>query len=119
MNLLQQQMEKHTNMVLCTGIKHSMQGRMVSCLKSQLVEYNIWRNATAGMHYACTTMLYGNGSCTASDHEYIMQSSRPCCSIAVQACSHQACYSLESACIPVPDCIDDDVQHTFTRQLVQ
>ncbi len=77
MNLLRQQMEKHTNTVLCIGIKHSMQGRMVSCLKSQLIEYNIWRNATAGMHYACSTMLYGNGSCTASDHDYNILCNHP------------------------------------------
>ncbi len=44
-------------------------------------------------------MLYGNGTCTASDY----------------SCIHPVIMII---CNPVPDCIDDDVQHTFSTQLV-
>lgn len=38
--------------------------------------------------------------------------------VIVLLCRHvstKLCYSLESACIPVPDCVDDVEKHTFTR----
>ena len=95
MNLLRQQMESSIN--FCVHRYQTQHAGTHSVLSQVSIDW-FWRNATAGMHYACSTMLYGNGTCTASDY----------------SCNHPVIMII---CNPVPDCIDDDVQHTFSTQL--